>query len=153
VVRFYRLMVAEAAKFPALANLMEEQITHGAHRHLVEGLLREEERRGRLALADPETAAELLLTMLVGAPQRALLFGLKPWERARCSRWIRVVGAVAASAGILSLILSSWISRNAERAQGWQLGKQSAATSWGTTAGSAAAGLVAGAAWQRRPLV
>jgi AcrR family transcriptional regulator len=87
VVRFYRLMVAEATKFPALANLMEEQITHGAHRHLVE-LLREEVRRGRLALADPETAGELLLTMLVGAPQRALLFGLKPWGRARCSRWI-----------------------------------------------------------------
>ena len=46
VLRLYRLIVAEAPRFPALANLMEEQVTHGARRHLAD-LLRDEMDRGR----------------------------------------------------------------------------------------------------------
>ena len=38
-----------------------------------------------------------------------------------------VIGAVAASAGILSPILTYWISAKAGSAQGWELGKQTAA--------------------------
>jgi MFS family permease len=53
-----------------------------------------------------------------------------------------VIGAVAASAGILSPILTYWISANAGKAQGWELGKQTAAASLGLTAGSAAGGLL-----------
>ncbi len=53
-----------------------------------------------------------------------------------------VIGAVAASAGILSPILTYWISTQAGSAQGWQLGKQTAAASLGVTAGSAAVGLL-----------
>ena len=53
-----------------------------------------------------------------------------------------VIGAVAASAGILSPILTYWISSRAGSAQGWQLGKQTAAASLGVTAGSAAGGLL-----------
>ena len=53
-----------------------------------------------------------------------------------------VVGAVAASAGILSPILTYWISAKAGSAQGWQLGKQTAAASLGVTVGSAAGGLL-----------
>jgi MFS family permease len=53
-----------------------------------------------------------------------------------------VIGAVAASAGILSPILTYWISAKAERAQGWELGKQTAAASLGVTLGSAAGGLL-----------
>jgi MFS family permease len=53
-----------------------------------------------------------------------------------------VIGAVAASAGILSPILTYWISTNAGAAQGWQLGKQTAAASLGVTAGSATVGLL-----------
>ena len=52
------------------------------------------------------------------------------------------IGAVAASAGIVSPILTYWISAKAERAQGWQLGKQTAAASLGITVGSAAGGLL-----------
>lgn len=51
------------------------------------------------------------------------------------------IGAVAGSAGILSPILTYWISAKAGRAQGWQLGKQTAAASLGVTAGSAAGGV------------
>ncbi|MCC6208307.1 MAG: MFS transporter [Gammaproteobacteria bacterium] len=53
-----------------------------------------------------------------------------------------VIGAVAASAGILSPILIYWISAKAGSEQGWQLGKQAAAASLGITVGSAAGGLL-----------
>lgn len=53
-----------------------------------------------------------------------------------------VIGAVAASAGILSPILTYWISSTAGKAQGAELGKQTAAASLGTAAGSAAGGLL-----------
>ena len=53
-----------------------------------------------------------------------------------------VIGAVAASAGILSPILTYWISAKAGSAQGWQLGKQTAAASLGVTVGSVAGGLL-----------
>lgn len=53
-----------------------------------------------------------------------------------------VIGAVAASAGILSPILTYWISNKAGSTQGWQLGKQTAAASLGVTLGSMAGGLM-----------
>lgn len=53
-----------------------------------------------------------------------------------------VIAAVAASAGLLSPVITYWISISAGRAQGWELGKQTAAASLGMTAGSAAGGLL-----------
>lgn len=53
-----------------------------------------------------------------------------------------VTGAVAASAGILSPILTYWISTKAGKAQGTALGKQTAAASLGAAVGSAAGGLL-----------
>lgn len=55
---------------------------------------------------------------------------------------LAVIGAVAASAGVLSPIVTYWISAKAGSAQGWELGKQTAAASLGTTLGSAAGGLL-----------
>ena len=51
-----------------------------------------------------------------------------------------VIGAVAASAGILAPILTYWISMAAGSDQGWELGRQTAAASLGVTSGSAAGG-------------
>ena len=53
-----------------------------------------------------------------------------------------VIATVAASAGILSPILTYWVSAKAGSAQGWELGKQTAAASLGVTVGSAAGGLL-----------
>jgi len=53
-----------------------------------------------------------------------------------------VTGAVAASAGILSPILTYWISRQAGKSQGTELGKQTAAASLGAAVGSVAGGLL-----------
>ena len=55
---------------------------------------------------------------------------------------LTVIGAVAASAGILSPILTYWISSKAGKAQGAELGKQTAAASLGAAVGSAAGGLL-----------
>jgi len=55
---------------------------------------------------------------------------------------LAVIGAVAASAGILSPILTYWISSKARMAQGAELGKQTAAASLGAAMGSAAGGLL-----------
>lgn len=55
---------------------------------------------------------------------------------------LAVIGAVAASAGILSPILTYWISRKAGKSQGAELGMQTAAASLGATAGSVAGGLL-----------
>ncbi len=53
-----------------------------------------------------------------------------------------VIGAVAASAGVLTPILTYWISVKAGSAQGWQLGKQTAAAGLGISFGSAMGGLL-----------
>jgi len=53
-----------------------------------------------------------------------------------------VVGTIAASAGILSPILTYWISSMAGDAQGAELGKQTAAVSLGVAVGSVAGGLL-----------
>ncbi|MEO6623685.1 MAG: MFS transporter [Burkholderiaceae bacterium] len=66
---------------------------------------------------------------------------LIPWA-SNFTLMLIVIGAVAASAGILSPILTYWISAKAGSAQGWQLGKQTAAASLGVTVGSAAGGLL-----------
>lgn len=66
---------------------------------------------------------------------------LVPWA-SDFTLMLVVIGAVAASAGILSPILTYWISARAGSAQGWQLGKQTAAASLGVTLGSAAGGLL-----------
>lgn len=55
---------------------------------------------------------------------------------------LAVVGAVAASAGVVSPILTYWISNKASGAQGAALGKQTAATSLGVAIGSAGGGLL-----------
>jgi MFS family permease len=54
------------------------------------------------------------------------------------------VGGVAASAGILTPILTYWISRGAGVAQGVELGRQAAVTSFGQMLGSAGAGILFG---------
>jgi MFS family permease len=58
-----------------------------------------------------------------------------------------VIGAVAASAGILSPILTYWISTKAGKAQGTELGKQTAAASLGAAMGSAVGGILFDVSW------
>ena len=89
VVQLHRVVVAEAPRFPALAKLMEEQINSGARATLAR-FLADEVQQGNLTITDPVIAAQLLFIMIIGQPQRAVLFGLEPWTPARCKQWIEV---------------------------------------------------------------
>ena len=86
----------------------------------------------------PDTTRWLIAPALLGLA--AGLFFV-PWASSFMLMLV-VIGAVAASAGILSPILTYWISAKAGSAQGWELGKQTAAASLGVTLGSAAGGLL-----------
>ena len=86
----------------------------------------------------PDTTRWLIAPALLGLA--AGLFFV-PWA-SDFMLMLVVIGAVAASAGILSPILTYWISAKAGSAQGWELGKQTAAASLGVTMGSAAGGLL-----------
>ena len=55
---------------------------------------------------------------------------------------LTVVGAVGTSAGVVSPILTYWVSANAGAARGAELGRQAAASSLGQTVGSAAGGFL-----------
>ena len=84
------------------------------------------------------------ITRWLISPALAVLAGglfFVPWA-SDFALMLAVVGTVAASAGILSPILTYWISSKAGSAQGWELGKQTAAASLGVTLGSAAGGLL-----------
>lgn len=123
--------------------------------------------RGRqeLGLSPYQIALMFTECSLVMFVMQALVFS--PWFKIDATRWLIapalailatglflvpwasdftlmlvVIGAVAASAGILSPILTYWISARAGSAQGWALGRQTAAASLGVTLGSAAGGLL-----------
>lgn len=86
----------------------------------------------------PETTRWLIVPALA-----ALTFGmvLVPWA-SNFTLMLVVIAAVASSAGILSPILTYWISTWAGNAQGVQLGKQTSAASLGAAAGSVIGGVL-----------
>lgn len=118
-----------------------------------------------LGLTQYQIAAMFTECSLVMLVVQAIVFS--PWVKPEATRWLiapalaalaaglflvpyasnftlmlAVVGAVAASAGVLSPILTYWISSKAGAAQGAALGTQTAASSLGVTVGSAAGGLL-----------
>lgn len=123
-----------------------------------------------LGLTQYQIAAMFTLCSLVMFVAQAIVFS--PWIKPQITRWfiapglavlaaglflvpratdftlmLLVIGAVAASAGILSPILTYWISSKAGKAQGAELGKQTAAASLGAAAGSVAGGLLFEVPW------
>ncbi len=118
-----------------------------------------------LGLSQYQIASMFTLCSLVMIIVQAIVFS--PWIKPETTRWfiapaltvlafglflvprasnftlmLLVIGAVAASAGILSPIITYWISNKAGKAQGAELGKQTAAASLGAAIGSAAGGLL-----------
>ena len=123
-----------------------------------------------LALTQYQIATMFTECSVVMWVVQAIVFS--PWIRPETTRWfiapalvvlatglflvprasdfilmLSVIGAVAASAGVLSPILTYWISSKAGKTQGAELGKQTAASSLGAAFGSAAAGLLFNIAW------
>ncbi len=123
--------------------------------------------RGKLQLGLSPYQIALMFTecSVVMFVMQALVFS--PWFKADVTRWLIApglmvltaglfllpwasnftlmlvaIGAVAASAGILSPMLTYWISAKAANAQGQEMGEQTAVASLGITAGSMAGGLL-----------
>jgi MFS family permease len=123
--------------------------------------------RGKQELGLTQYQIALMFTecSLVMFVVQAIVFS--PWVKPQTTRWfiapalavlaaglflvprasdftlmLAVIAGVAASAGILSPILTYWISSTAGKSQGAQLGKQTAASSLGAAVGSAAGGLL-----------
>ena len=128
--------------------------------------------RGKQELGLSQSQIAIMFTecSLVMLIVQAIVFS--PWIRPETTRWLIapafailaaglflvpyafdftmmlvVTGAVAASAGILSPILTYWISSKAGKAQGAQLGHQTAAASLGASVGAAAGGLLFNLSW------
>ena len=128
--------------------------------------------RGKQELGLTQYQVAIMFTecSLVMIIVQAIVFS--PWIKAETTRWfiapalavlaiglflvpraddfammLLVVGAVAASAGIISPILTYWISSKAGHSQGSQMGKQTAAASLGAAIGSAGGGLLFNVAW------
>ena len=118
-----------------------------------------------LGLSQYQIASMFTLCSLVMIVMQAIVFS--PWIKPETTRWfiapalavltvglflvprasdftqmLLVIGTVAASAGILSPIITFWISSKAGKSQGAELGKQTAAASLGAAIGSAAGGLL-----------
>lgn len=89
----HRLLVAEAKRFPELA----EAVTRSGARQGIERmvtLLAHEQDKGHLAVADAGFAAEQFITMVLAVPRhRALGFG-EPLDDAGLERWARATVAL-----------------------------------------------------------
>lgn len=85
--KLQRILNAESYRFPQLPLDSFEQSGRPTARFLAR-LFERENAAGRLALTDPEKAAELFLGMVVGGPVRAIVLGQAP-ERAELDERIR----------------------------------------------------------------
>jgi TetR/AcrR family transcriptional regulator, mexJK operon transcriptional repressor len=92
VVRLFRVVTAEAYRFPELNRMIEEQAAHGVA-WAVGQMLEEEVRLGRLVLDDTALATRLLLSLITGAPSKEAGRGVQPLSQADRQRWVK--GAVA----------------------------------------------------------
>ncbi|HEY0184742.1 MAG TPA: TetR/AcrR family transcriptional regulator [Rhodopila sp.] len=92
VVRLFRVVTAEAYRFPELNRMIEEQAARGIA-WAVGQMLEEEVRLGRLVLDDLELTTKLLLSLITGSPTKEAGRGLRPLDQAGRQRWVH--GAVA----------------------------------------------------------
>jgi len=83
----YRMLVAEAPRFPELARILAESASAGIAR-IAETLAREAA-AGRLAIADPHFAAEQFTNLVVAGPRRRALGLGAPLDEAELALWVR----------------------------------------------------------------
>jgi TetR/AcrR family transcriptional regulator, mexJK operon transcriptional repressor len=92
VVRLFRVVTAEAYRFPELNRMIEEQAATGVA-WAVGRMLEEEVALGRLVLDDVRLATKLLLSLIIGAPTKEAGRGVRPLTIPGRQRWVK--GAVA----------------------------------------------------------
>ena len=90
-IALHRLIVAESARFPKLAAVVNEEAGTEEAVTLIAGLLEREARAGRLTLDAPAFAAQLFLHMVISWPQRRAAVLGKPMTPAELDAWARDV--------------------------------------------------------------
>lgn len=83
----YRVILAEARRFPELAAVLNDQGTRGEAIKYIARLLETETQRGTITLSDPVFAAEQFLQMVVATPQRRALGLGAAMTAAELQRW------------------------------------------------------------------
>ncbi len=84
-----RVIVAEATRFPELAQALNQEGTRREAIQRIGGLLQREAASGRIAVSNPEFAAEQFLHILVAGPQRRALGLGAPMTAAELETWGR----------------------------------------------------------------
>jgi AcrR family transcriptional regulator len=90
-IALHRLIVAESARFPALATVVTEQGGTGEAIRLIAGVLEREARAEDLTLDDPVFAAQQFLHMVISWPQRRAMGLGAPMTAAELETWGRKV--------------------------------------------------------------
>ncbi len=93
VLALYRVIVAEAHRFPEVALLVDQLAAQGVHRRLAE-IIAAEAAGGSLAVTDPALAAELLVGMILNAAVHAGLLGRKSAAATQPARWAQAAVSV-----------------------------------------------------------
>ena len=90
-IALHRLIVAESARFPALAAVVTEQGGTEEAIRLIAGVLEREARAEHLTLDDPVFAAQQFLHMVISWPQRRAMGLGTPMTAAELEAWARKV--------------------------------------------------------------
>jgi len=90
-VALHRLMVAESARFPELAEVLAREGSMQEAITLIAGLLERDAKAGRLTLDDPVFAAQHFLQMVIALPQRRAVGLGAPMGRREIAEWPRKV--------------------------------------------------------------
>ena len=86
-IALHRLIVAESARFPALAGVLAREGSTEEAVTLIAGILERENAAGRIKLADPAFAARQFLQITIAIPQhRAMRFG-PPMSKKELAEW------------------------------------------------------------------
>jgi len=90
-IALHRLIVAESARFPALAAVVTQQGGTEEAIRLIAGVLEREAHAERLTLDDPVFAAQQFLHMVISWPQRRAMGLGTPMTAAELEAWARKV--------------------------------------------------------------
>ena len=90
-IALHRLIVAESARFPQLAEVVAAEGSTAEAIALIAGLLERETHAGNLALRDPAFAAQQFLHMVIAVPQRRAMGLGPPMAQSEVDAWARDV--------------------------------------------------------------
>lgn len=86
LIRMHSIITAEAARFPELARLSDEDETFPG-RNRMRAIIAGAARHGDIRCDDPQRAMEMLQTMVVSAPLRWEALSLRQFDQAAQAQW------------------------------------------------------------------